>query len=353
MSTVLEQAFLLSSYPSREHRLLLARMLCATERQVLVWFQNRRQREKRSVRFAATPTKPVRDAEPALSVRHVTKRPLMAMHGIVEQGVIPKASRTETTPQPTSPPMPLPHRAMSLDSALGSPGPGLVRAADWLSSCVSASSTRARSYSVTHDDDKTFDDLADLFEVDAEGLGELAIKTESRRPSSCSLPPIALSTADTSIDCTTDCTTLPPESPLARQVHGAEEPMPSSLPCSPAMAQTPPWRGDSSPTAPSQPLFDEQSSPKAKRTTATAASPPAVNVDPQVFLSAEAPHVILWASQSWLQLCGFERLGVVGRTLSILSGCLHAETEPLVTPLPRLLRLLLPACGCPLAHVPA
>lgn len=47
MAKMLEEAFGISHYPSRDARVQLAKVLQVTERQVQVWFQNRRQREKR------------------------------------------------------------------------------------------------------------------------------------------------------------------------------------------------------------------------------------------------------------------------------------------------------------------
>jgi len=40
----------------------------------------------------------------------------------------------------------------------------------------------------------------------------------------------------------------------------------------------------------------------------------------QVITSKDEPFVIVWASEAWLQLCGYSRKEVIGRTLDVIEG---------------------------------
>ena len=107
VNAVLEAAFALASYPNRDQRHHLARTLHATERNIQVWFQNRRQREKKGLGQAG--------AVNPFATKMVTKRPLLDSHGKIEQGVV------EPNKANVSPPKKRPEyeqrRAVSYDTA--------------------------------------------------------------------------------------------------------------------------------------------------------------------------------------------------------------------------------------------
>lgn len=178
IAAVLEKAFVHNMYPDRAERQHIANMVNASERQIIVWFQNRRSREKRKSRecggeFDEGEAEPPKRAPPP--------------------GLAPPSSKRGGE-----------HRAASCDSALFPAGGSSAR----------SSSSSSRSYSIDMRPGALLDDLDKVAALDFPFVVELsdadfALDTPPPKPAS----PIASATNTTQSE-----PALPIATPTAMEV---------------------------------------------------------------------------------------------------------------------------------------
>jgi len=304
---VLEQAFSTTPYPDREQRIVLATTLNATDRQIQVWFQNRRQRERRVSKESFGEDAP-----------RQMKRPLKAIDdnaGKVAQGVLsapldgssPVASSLSNPTTFVAPSAPadttrgstfdcshafappkkvqhLPsHRAFSVDSALGLQLGG--RTFPYGHGIDGGRMMHQQAGAVLH---------GRALSCDAPILAEVELFDELQD---------ILPDSDTSDAGAAEAAARPRAGYRAGGLGVSSSVGPTGAPVAFQYG---------TPAA----LAPAASAERQEHEHGAAAAEEVV----QVITGSEAPYPIMWASRAWLNLCGFEAREVVGQTLSVIQG---------------------------------
>ena len=352
----------MSHYPDHSSRLHLARMLSATERQIQVWFQNRRQREKRIVRFSdeASHGEPLQ----GLGERTLSKRK-EAGDATAAQKFSPVLASDATKRMRG---IPMNARALSYDSAVDHGLYGWTNRAapmqgggGFFGSDESAPqlNPRARSFSVDCRS-SAFDDIDDLlgddYGIDGNDEDDYGIEAEDRTPITS---PVILSSfaqaegeqlpfnALAQAPAVAPMPTTPAKAMAEPMTLHSQVAMPVSMPVSmpitmpvtmPMSVSMPvPMPGTEfvpgTAAATAMPFAPQSmTAPGTASGTAPMAAPDPVAAAPEadvhVFVHPEAPFPVLFASEAWLRLTSRTIPDVIGKPVdSLLCGPLACPTS--------------------------